>query len=132
MDILMKDHNLKDSFLKSVNRTRCYLKVFSLADITSGDGKIIKKEHTVRGMKPVDSEWDWPTEQPCFKDFGNWKKAIQILNENNVLLDSLGRWLAQPHFKWNWYYEAQSETVVFKNEDQVLIYKKISEKNSID
>ena len=43
MDILMRDHNLKDSFLKSVNRTRCYQKVFSLADITSGDEKSIKK-----------------------------------------------------------------------------------------
>lgn len=95
-----------------------------MADITSGDGKNIKKEYTVRGVKPVDSEWEWPTEQPCFKDFGNWKKAIQILNENNVLLDSLGRCLAQPYFKWHWYYEAQSESVVYKNEGQAVIYEK--------
>ena len=60
MDILMRYHNLKDLFLRSVNRVRCYF----FKDMTCGDGKSIKKECTVRGVKPVVSEWDWPTEQP--------------------------------------------------------------------
>jgi hypothetical protein len=38
MDCLMQRDELKETFLKSVNRVRCYAKLFSLADIVSGDG----------------------------------------------------------------------------------------------
>ena len=39
MDILKEDYDISTTVEESINRMRCYLEVFSLADITTGKGR---------------------------------------------------------------------------------------------
>lgn len=123
MDCLMQREELKETFLKSVNRVRCYTKLFSLADIVSGDGKKIRKTFMDKEIKPLESIWDWPTEKPSKKDFNNWRRAIIMLN-NDVITQQLGKWVAQPHSTWNWFYDKELDEVIQKIENTYIIFEK--------
>ena len=86
----MQRNELKETFLKSVNRVRRHAKIFSLADIVSGDGKKIRKAFTDKEIKPVKSIWDWPIEKTSKKDYSNWRKATTMLSID-VTIQQLGR-----------------------------------------
>ena len=112
MDIFISQHSLPTKTLQSINRVRCHLKVFSLADIATGDGMRICHKY-LHGVKDdTDSIWEWPMEQPSQKDYGAWKSAMKLLlDERQFLHNPLGNWLAKPHLQWKWFYSPAEDTV---------------------
>ena len=105
MDILRTDYDLTPADQISINRVRCYLEVFSLADIATGDGSRIRPCYKYGQRGDTISSWDWHEEQPSRHDVSRWKWALTLLvNQTQRLHTPLGKWLALPHHHWSWYY----------------------------
>ena len=91
-----------------VNRVRCHLQIFSLADIATGDGLRIQNKFLQGRNESKESIWDWPLEQSSPRDFNEWRSAVSLLiNERSLLKYPVGRWLAQPHSKIDWLYSPE-------------------------
>ena len=121
MDIFLNDYNLPKKMLQSINRVRCHLKVFSIADIATGDGMKIRSIYSVGTASNRQSIWEWPKEQPSCNDVKAWKRAMQLLlDERNMLKFPVGKWLAKPHIHWQWFY-SYTEDIVFQLKDGVYI-----------
>ena len=43
---------------------------------------------------------------------------------NDVITQQLGRWVAQPHFTWNWFYDMELDEVVYKKDNTYIIFEK--------
>ena len=98
MDIFMINHDLTTADLISINRVRCYLEVFSLSNIATGDGSKIRPCYKFGLRSNTTSSWDWHEERPPHQDFPRWKWAINLLvNETQRLHTQLGKWVALPH-----------------------------------
>ena len=69
MDIFRIEQNLTTADLISINRVRCYLEVFSLADIATGDGSKIRTCYKLGLHGDTTSSWDWHEEQPASHAF---------------------------------------------------------------
>ena len=69
MDVFIIDHDLTTADLISINRVRCYLKVFSLADIATGDGSKIRTCYKFGQRSNTTSSWDWHEEQLFHQDY---------------------------------------------------------------
>ena len=72
MDIL-KEHDINTTVMASINRVRGYLEVFTLADITTGDGHKIRQCFLIGAKSDTNSLWDWHEEQPSPLDISRWK-----------------------------------------------------------
>ena len=121
MDILLKDYDLPVKTLQSINRVRCHFKVFSVADIATGDGLQIRNQFISGLVEQNESIWEWPLEQPSNVDFKCWKHAMNLLlDERKSLKTPLGRWLAQPHIQWQWFY-AENEDVIYQKKDNSYV-----------
>ena len=72
------DSQVKD--LVRLNRVRCFLKVFSLADITTGDGRQINTHCTQALPDPHHhSNLEWPKEHPTREDKLLWKRTLESI-----------------------------------------------------
>jgi hypothetical protein len=64
-------HNWQEEW-RAINRCRLFLQVMFLSDITSGDGKRIRKEYLLyngSAPRPQDSKWEWPRQKPTQNDW---------------------------------------------------------------
>ena len=121
MDTLLQNYDLPKKTLQSINRVRCHLQVFSVADIATGDGLKIRNQFLIGSAEINESTWEWPLEQPSNKDFKCWKMAMNLLlDERSLLRHPVGRWLAQPHTRWKWFYAAD-EDVVYKKDKNTYV-----------
>lgn len=112
MDIFFQDHSLPPNILVSINRVRCYLEVFSLANITTGDGNRIRSCYLQGNRGDTHSNWDWHEEKLSVRDFNRWRNSMSLLlDETKRLHRPLGKWLAQPHHFWRWYYDMPNDTI---------------------
>ena len=73
MIFLRNNHDIRPSILLSINLVRCYLEVYSLADIVTGDGTNIRKNYLLGTPSDSRSTWDWHRESPSSQDFTQWK-----------------------------------------------------------
>ena len=89
MNIVLKQGLIRPR-RKSVNRVRLYLRVTSLADISTGDGRYIRPEFLstiqLRRATIPTSVLTWPVENPSSKDFGIWVTALNSITRNAFLL----------------------------------------------
>ena len=125
MDIFMEDFDLTETTLKSINQVRCHYKVFSLADIATGDGLRIQGQYLRGFIGNVQSSWEWPLEQPSPRDFKSWREAMHaLLDERKFLRSPMGCWLAKSHLTWVWYY-SMTEDIIYhlQNNEYVSYYK---------
>ena len=114
MDIFGKEHNIAPKVLQSINRVRCHLKVFSIADIATGDGLKIRKQYMLGLVEDTDSSWEWPLERPSSNDFKCWREAMNLLlDETKLLTTPVGCWIAKPHLTYHWYYCAENDTIYY-------------------
>lgn len=79
MDIFYTEYNLPTSTLQSINRVRCHLQLFSLADLATGDGTKIRNQYILGLKDNLGSNWEWQIEQPSHKDIIAWKSAMKSL-----------------------------------------------------
>ena len=113
MDIF-KEHDINTTVMSSINRVRGYLEVFTLADITTGDGNKIRPCFLLGSKSDTNSLWDWHEERPSLLDISRWKWAMTLLvDETKKLHTSLGKWIAKPHHDWIWYY-AMKDDIIYR------------------
>ena len=121
MDIFLTEYILPTRTLQAINRVRCYFKVFSIADIATGDGLRITKQYLLGLDIKHESSWEWPLEQPSAQDFAQWTKAMKLLlDERQNLKFPVGSWIAQPHIRWHWFY-SNTEDVVYQSVGETYI-----------
>ena len=46
---------------------------------------------------------------------------------NDVITQQLGRWVAQPHFTWNWFYDMELDEVVYKKIIHISYLRKVDQ-----
>ena len=105
MESFLSNPTINKADLAVINRCRLYLKAFSLADITSGDGKSISKaawegtssssfrdtEHWPMWAKPNKFEWRM------------WQHALMTTftnTSNKELNEPLKHWINKPTSTW--------------------------------
>ena len=89
MDLVLKQ-GLSRPRRKAVNRVQLYLRVTSLADISTGDGRYIRPEFLstiqLRRATIPTSVLTWPVENPSSKDFRIWVTTLNSITRNDFLL----------------------------------------------
>ena len=97
--------------LQAINRCRLHYAVYSLADITTGDGYRIRRDF-IQGMHPRDvqpSPYQWPNERPSRQDKAIWIAALAAISSPSYnLRRRLGEWTRPPHRPPAWFYTPQS------------------------
>ena len=107
MDPFINNYVISNPILLSSNRVRCYLQLFFILDIATGDGLKIRNNYAQGYRGDTVSKWDWHKEHPSNEDFVHWKWAMTLLiDERNLLHNPLGNRITKPHHKWKWYFEA--------------------------
>jgi len=108
---LMQDFTTSGQFtvteLGHINRCRLFLRVLSLADITTGDGKYLTKwawdGDVTQRFCPLRAEWPYQ-ERPGARSWRLWRKALRFCYSQSVgnpIGFELGPWLTRDHW---WFY----------------------------
>ena len=123
MNIFHTEYNLPIKTLQSINRARCHLQVFSLADLGTGNGTKIRHQYMLGLQGDLGSTWEGPVKQLSAEDIKAWKSAMKLLvNDRNHLKYLLERWLAQPHQQWQWYYSATDNLIFHSHHNSYTSY----------
>ena len=111
--------------LKAFNRVRCHLKLLSMADIVTGDGKTICNQYCTEYPQSPKSKWEWHRECPCAQDFKVWNKYIRkLVDATQSLHTHLGAWITQSHQEISWFYSPATERIYQKIGSNWRTYKK--------
>jgi hypothetical protein len=120
-DVMLMDYFIMNKYkpkeLALLNKCRVYLKVISLADITSADGEQIMPSYKL-GLLSQDrkSTLNWPTQQrPGRESWKLWQNALQLLETGSRLTHPLANWVASPHQSWFYYMDTSSLTLYYKD-----------------
>ena len=123
MPILRKAPNAA-SHLRSINRCRIFLKALTIADITSADGKTIRK-NVWEGKANVDKhlarhQLQWPQQrQPSRTDWQHWRAALKSLltpyTATKYLRSPLGPWQESEYNNWKWFLDTPTDTLWERN-----------------
>lgn len=112
MSTLRKHNTVTKAEETSFNRVRCHLQVLTMADIATGDGSSIRQNYLVGLPDCNKSSYIWQVEHPGQADFACWRRLItSFMTPTQVLHTRLGRWIAKPHRKWEWFYCCSSDRV---------------------
>lgn len=106
--------------LKSLNRCRIYLQVWTLSDITSAEGTDIKPP-ILQGHHLTDrrSNVSWPIQQkPPREDWKLWSSALAFLQHKQKLKDPLKDWLFPSHQYLFWFDPIQFTLYHNPNQDE--------------
>ena len=79
--------------LKAVNRCRLRLRVTTLSDITTGDGKYVQANAFKRAPAHTHDRYAWPAQGPLpSTDWKIWENALRAIYCNDTLHPPLGDW----------------------------------------
>ena len=79
--------------VQAINRCRIHLKLISLADITTGDGKHAHDTAFNRTPGPQQNRYSWPAQSnPPSEDWKLWERAVQAIYSTDALYPPLGDW----------------------------------------
>jgi hypothetical protein len=132
------DHGYDGLQLHKLNTCRQFLKVITLADITTGDGKRLTDE--ALAGEPSGTTWhhyNWPR-NPAELSRSHWKlweKALhQAFTSGNTsstsLQEPLGSWLVDPSDSWQWFYDPTSNALYHKTDDDWQAYTPTSSRST--
>ena len=132
MEIFMKKKDISSHELLTLNRCRIYLKVFSLADVTTGDGKQLKKEIMMGRISETGRDTKhWPRwEKPTLSAWSTWRSALIRTfcdnYQNRNLRQPLGKWTHIPK-EWKWFVttEDKNRSLIVKTDDKWRSHKKL-------
>ena len=119
MDIFYRT-GYKKKELRILNRCRIYLRVLTLSDIATYDGKMISQK-LWQMESPRESAWDWPLQiLPKKSDRNLWMQAIRDLVENNGEIKTvMGKWQSKSHQIWKYMVtKSRSEMMRYENGNQ--------------
>ena len=118
--ITSEKYNIED--LLQVNACRLYLQVISLANICEGYGHRISK-NCLEGIRDATriSKWKWPyLPRPPTQYWKTWQRIFDntfLINGTKHLRVKLGKWISEPHQKWNWFLDKNKEILYHKKEN---------------
>jgi hypothetical protein len=132
------DHGYDGLQLHKLNTCHQFLKVITLADITTGDGKRLTDE--ALAGEPSGTTWhhyNWPRNPPKLSrsHWKLWEKALhQAFTSGNTsstsLQDPLGSWLVDPSDSWQWFYDPISNALYHKTDDDWQAYTPTSSRST--
>ena len=106
MEILLNISSLSPDDIKAINRCRLYLRIFTISDLASGDGKIISY-NAWSGIRfePIGRDTThWPlVGKPSPKDWTTWRTVLRnhiCADRFNTLTQPLGGWLIDVPATW--------------------------------
>jgi hypothetical protein len=107
---------LNNAQQRQINACRIFLRVISLSDITSFDGKRITQAAYDRMRDPIQSKIRWPNQQrPPKYWWDTWRNFLLLLSDaNRFLLQPLGDWTEQDHCirPWEWYSTEDQDNIL--------------------
>ena len=114
---------------KAINRCRIYLQVHSLADITTGNGRYIRRS-IVKGNKSMNQGREniiWPRwERPSPKDWTVWRTFLRsICTDRWLLRQPLGNWTTFDHNNWKWFLSPNNDNLYRRQGNQWSLHKKL-------
>jgi hypothetical protein len=138
----VEDKLLMDEFLqlpfsptefKDINKCRIYLRVLTLADIVTGNGKHITNDAFIgrRRTRQANHSYQWPNwGQPTFKQWKVWRKALKTAFapiRHRKLSNQLGAWTSPINTNWEWFESTSGEEMLFQltSNQSWLSYKKL-------
>ena len=122
MKAFMTNTSIPTASLKTLNKCRMYLKVFSLADITTGTGNKIRNEawHGRRFNTGRENSSSWPNwGRPSLQAWTYWRTALKLTfctEKDKILTQKLSNWFMIPKH-WQWF-------VVNRNNESLLIERR--------
>ena len=94
--------SLSDARLRSFNHARLHFKYYSLADIYSGDGTILRKSALESTSVYETSNYEWPVTKPCKGDYIIWRTILQEVHKYYLNRGrKLGKWMPNTHTSVN-------------------------------
>jgi len=112
MDAIRTHGPIPKGHLTAINRVRCHLQLFFLADITTGDGQTIHHSYLHSSTVNIKSQWEWHSECPCPSDYRLWHRYVSsLLNATSTLHQPLGAWLTKSHLHWRWFYSRSTDRI---------------------
>ncbi len=118
---------------KAINQCRLYLRVFSLAEITTGDGRHWHRD-AIDGKRRITQtreQLNWPRwERPRETYWTTWRRALKRLCIGNSvygrLRNTLGQWYYNMSDTWKWYIQGDEEKLWEKtNDNQWLCHNRL-------
>jgi exonuclease III len=121
------------SELKTINRCRIYLKVLTLSDIVTGDGKYITNDAFIgrRRNRQSSHSYHWPNwDQPAVKDWRIWRKALKLVfapRWHRKLSHPVGSWTRPIPTDWEWYESIEGDEKLYqlKDDNTWMAYNKL-------
>ena len=95
------DLGYRGASFKRLNRVRKFLCVVHKSDLVACDGRTVMND-VLNRLEGESIRHRFPTEQPEGRDFNLWRAAVSQLCSGKFLLQPVGRYLANPHFDWQW------------------------------
>jgi hypothetical protein len=110
-------HGFKGAALKKLNACRLFLRVETLSDITTADGRYIAG-WVLEGRSEANPNvyHAWPTQgNPGRQEWLQWRQALACCFCGGYLahglLNSLGSWTDRDTTEWQWWYSLQEERI---------------------
>ena len=134
MDEILQANIASASELTAINRCRLYLRVFHLSDITTANGKELRKSLMSGTCDPYTiNDCDWPMwGKPPPQCWTIWRRIIRLVFTNGInlrLLRPLKEWINPHSKKWVWFL-SPSHTSLFQRSGTQWIEHKPLRANS--
>ena len=112
MDYFIKQGNISKNHLCAINRVRCHMQIFTIADLATGNGKYVNSKYLIRLRENQNSQWKWHMESPTNADYKIWKEYIlKLASPTGIQYNPLGKWLRRTHLHWKWVYSKQEHSL---------------------
>ena len=115
MQTVIESNLLSANELKWFNRCRLYLRVATLADITSPNGKVLRKDCLDGIRQAFYRQLGWPNwEKPPLYAWTVWRKTLRLVFTDGltpVLKQQLGQWYELNTQEWEWFLTRDNNTL---------------------
>ena len=130
-EIAKYDNQFTNNDLTHINRCRIYLKVATLADVSNGNGTMIR-QGVMKGEMMMHNRdyYKWPRQsRPGIASWRLWRKALKECFMRNVRLHlspglHLGRWNDGRSEGWNWFFMRQTQKVFQRLPNRWRVYRR--------
>ena len=130
-EIALRNEQFTNNELAHINRCRLYLQVATLADITNGNGTVIREGVLKGNMKLLHQPYyKWPRQtRPGVNSWRLWRKAIKICFMREVRLHlyprmQLGNWTDGEQNGWNWFFMRRTQKLFQRRPDGWRVYRR--------
>jgi hypothetical protein len=130
-EIALQDDYFSNNEIAHINRCRLYLQVATLADITNGNGTMIRQE-VLKGQSTPhhQSYYNWPRQmRPGISSWRLWRKALKrcVMREIRLYIKPtlhLGNWTDGARDGWKWFYMHRTQKIFQRDNNRWRVYKR--------